>query len=295
MINFKSIHFAFLLFSGFVYSQTEQQIYNYFKGIPKEKGFEKLDLLINLNQNETSFIHLKGMIASTVYNDNEMAIESYEKFLELSPDSLDHSITYLNLCKNYYKIKQKDKAIIFLKKAEEINPENPYILHELGYMIDEYSPEDLQIQYQYYEKALQNTYKFEFDKKDKSLEPMILGNIGFNLYHQKRTIEAETYLLKSIALEENENVFNNLANSYQRMGNFEEALKYYDKALSKNPKYLYSINGKANTLFKQGNEKMACELWQKTLNLGYKFQEEWRAQYDIENPEILIKNHCNKK
>lgn len=295
MMNSKIIYFTFLLFSGILYAQTEEQVYNYFKGISKEKGFEKLDSLIDLNENEISFIYLKGMIASNVYNDYEMAIDSYERFLELSKDSLDHSMTYLNLCKNYYKIKQKDKAMLFLKKAEKINPENPYILHELGYMIDDYSSENLEVQYQFYQKALVNTYKFEFDKKDKSLEPMILGNIGFNLYHQKRTTESEIYLLKSIALEENENVFNNLANTYQRMEKFDEALKYYDKALFKNPKYLYSINGKANTLFKQGNDRItACELWQEALNLGYKFQEEWREQYDIENPEILIKKFCNE-
>ncbi|SMC81537.1 tetratricopeptide repeat protein [Moheibacter sediminis] len=295
MKDFKLMCFAFVLFSGVLYSQTEQQVYNYFKGISKEKGFEKLDSLINMSNKKEDVIYLKALVASNVYDDYEVAILSYEQYLEVISDTLSNSMVYLNLCKNYYKIGQTEKAQQFLKKAEEINPENPYILHELGYMIDEYTPENLEIQYKYYEKALQNAYKFEYSKKDKFLEPMILGNIGFNLYHQKRTEESEAYLLQSVSIKEDKNVFNNLANTYQRLGKYDKALQYYNKTLSIDPKYLYAINGKANTYFRQGDKEMACKFWEEALKSGYEYQDEWNAQYDIENPKTLVEKHCNKK
>lgn len=265
----------------------------YFSKIGKEQGILKIDSLINLTPNKKEIIFVKAMILSSIYQDNEGAINTYKEFLKLSNDSIANAGALVNIANNYYQLGNIEEARKSLDKGLKLNSENPYLLHQRGLVIEEKSMDSLKIQEGYYKKSLEKMYKLGVDKKDSTLEPMILGNIGFNLYHQKRFEESISYLEKSLSIDNTTvNVLNNLGNALQRLGMYEESHEYYDQALKINPNYLFSINGKANSYFKMYDLNSACRNWKKVINLGYVFLEEWRDQYDIEDPKILISEFC---
>lgn len=265
----------------------------YFSKIGKEQGMLKIDSLINITPDKKEIIFVKAIILSSIYQDNEGAINTYKEFLKLSNDSIANAGALGNIANNYYQLGNIDEARKSLDEGLKLNPEDPYLLHQRGLVIEENSIDSLKIQERYYRKSLEKMYKLGVDKKDSTLEPMILGNLGFNLYHQKRFEESKSYLEQSLSIDSTAvNVLNNLGNVLQRLGLYEESQEYYDQALKINPNYLFSINGKANSYFKMHNLNSACQNWKKVINLGYVFREEWRDQYDIEDPKILISKFC---
>lgn len=290
----KRLIFIFLFaFFNFSFGQIHPNDIKFFRSISKDKGIHFLDSLILNSTNKSQLIYSKAMILSSVYEDNQGAIDSYLEYLKINKDSASNSMAYFNIANNNYQLGRmldaKNSNILGLK----LNPENPYLLHQRGLVIEENTLDSLRIQENYYRKSLENMYKYDFQKRDSTLEPMILGNLGFNLYHQKRFDESEIYLKKSVNLDHKQvHILNNLANTYQRLDKLNESIEFYEKALAIDPNYLYSINGKANTYFKMGDLDLACQNWKKSIDLGYIFKEEWADQYDIEDPKILISKHC---
>ena len=290
----KRLIFIFLFtFINFSLGQISPNDEAFFSKLSKDEAVQFMDSIIVNSAEKNERIFSKAMILSTIYNDYESAIEAYEHYLKLNNDSESNSMALSNIGNNYYQLGKVEEAKKSFEKGLKLSPENPYLLHQRGLVMEGNSLDSLRIQENYYRKSLEKMYKYEFQKRDSTLEPMILGNLGFNLYHQKRFEESKSFLEKSVFLDGNMvGTLNNLANTYQRLDKLNESIEYYEKSLAIDPNYLYSINGKANTYFKMGRIDLACQNWKKAVDLGYIFKKEWTDQYDIEDPKILISKHC---
>lgn len=56
----------------------------------------------------------------------------------------------------------------------------------------------------------------------------------------------------------------------------------------------YVFNNMANSYLKMNKLDLSCHYWKKSIEHGYIYQEEWKSDFNIENPIILIDRHCEK-
>lgn len=288
------VSLLFFLISVFAFGQIHPKDEAYFKNISKEEGVRKIDSLIanSKEQDQLNLIYQKGMILSSVYSDFEMAIESYYDFLKINQDSASNSMAYLNIGKNFYRLNKLEESIKAIEKGLQLNPENPYLLFERGFVNPDNDSIQKGIKENFYLKAVEKMYEFKVDLKEPKFASMLTGNLGYNYYHQIEFEKSEKYLRQANLFDSTSiHHLNNYANTLQRLNKLEQSIEYYDKTLAIDSTYVYAINGKANSLFKLNRISEACENWNRALKLGYQFQEIWREQYAIENPEVLINNH----
>ncbi|MDR1402739.1 MAG: tetratricopeptide repeat protein [Tannerellaceae bacterium] len=59
---------------------------------------------------------------SMAEGDYRSAVESYEKALAINPAPNDHALVYRGLASSYFKLEKYDEALIYLKKAIDVNP-----------------------------------------------------------------------------------------------------------------------------------------------------------------------------
>lgn len=154
-----------------------------------------------------------------------------------------------------------DKAIIEYKKAYELNPKNHFLQVEIGNLYalqnnfeeasgyfrraNRFFPDNKEIinGLIFCLNAIANEYHNlnRFDLAEAALEEAlslderradILYNSGNACYAQKKFKKALLFYQKSIALEKNSDIHNNLANTYRNLGNLTKAKVHYIESLS---------------------------------------------------------------
>ena len=78
-----------------------------------------LNKLLELNPNQVDGLHSLALYYSDHENDNNKAVELFERCIELNPDD---PLIYVNLGSIYREMGMFDKTIVLLKKALQINP-----------------------------------------------------------------------------------------------------------------------------------------------------------------------------
>lgn len=79
------------------------------------------------------------------------------------------------------------------------------------------------------------------------------------------------------------------------LGDYKESEELYIKALTQEgfdemQDYIY--NNLANLYHKLGNNDDACKYWQLAIDTGYVYNPFWKNDYDIEDPNVLINLYC---
>ena len=102
----------------------------------------------------------------------------------------------------------------------------------------------------------------------------ILNKLGFVLAHNSDLQAAiETYL-KSLAIDENDDVTHNaIASLYRRTSEFEKAREHYEKALEIDDAYEITYYNFANLLVQMGEKDNAIAMYEKALELNSDFSE----------------------
>ena len=253
-----------------------------------DKGLKFIDSIIEINPINAYAYEIKGSVYANEFKDYLKAIDYYKKFEEYHPEN---AMNLANIGKNYFKLDSVESGKKYIKQAFEIDPYNEYIINQYAFHVSEDIEEEILLYHHaiiiYKLKKAENLYTYTEVLGD------IYNNLGYNLYLNKNFLESTVLMLEGLEYGgKNSEYLNNLGNSLQRLNYLQDALRYYDKALEIEPNKLYSLNGKANTYQKLQQLDSACTYWSKAVENGYKFKEEWREIWDIEDPVILLSKFC---
>lgn len=255
---------------------------------------KSLDLLLNLQDKYPHSCILYneiGVVYSNLYNNDSIAIIYYEKALPLCTLSDFH----FNLGNSYKNLANYKKAKFHYEKSIELDS----ISHEGYYgigLVQKYGYGNTDSAMYYYQKSyelLKDNYNENNPNHKSDLDRVLyaLGNTAYDLGNYKKSIE---YISKKEKANPNDVVaINVMANSYLRLKNYDLAIINYTKAISLNENYIYSINGLGNAYHIIGNDEKACHYWTEAQSKGYTYNQKWKKQYDIDDPQILIKKFCD--
>ncbi len=151
------------------------------------------------------------------------AISTYEDILKINPESAD---IYLKMGTVYIDMRKWKEAIPALEKAIEMNPENADAYYNIGRAYEELEN---------YEKAAENYKKF-IDSNPQDLKDTYL-RLGIS------QLESEQYEGAAESLEqavknnpENNNLKYRLADTYKKIGGYDDAASIYTNLAENNPK-----------------------------------------------------------
>jgi tetratricopeptide (TPR) repeat protein len=184
----------------------------------------------------------------------EEAISSYDKAIEIDPDSqsiwLNRSVAIRNLGRY-------TEAIISCEKALDINPDSLELWHEKGYCFEKLGQ---------YEESLQchnQTVRIKSDYAEGWYNRGVqLGNLGryeeaIQSYDKALEIDSDYY-----------KAWNNRGGTLANLGKYEEAIQSYDKALEIKPDYHEVLNNRGVALGNIGKYEEAI-LSYDTIKLDY--------------------------
>jgi tetratricopeptide (TPR) repeat protein len=201
------------------------------------------------------------------------AVQDYEKIVKVRPDMVD---VLFSLGKCGVAIGEYDKAIEYLNKLRKILP-NDYEVNNLlsaayRFQINQLlalradQPEDTEVTYKlafaYYEtNQLDESYELscKLEQTDKSA---IIYNLMCQTLIKMNKKELAHVTLNKALVDYPDNYELNLykANMLDELGNVEEAIEYYDRAISIKPSEAVTYNNKAYSLnrLEQYNEALVC-------------------------------------
>jgi tetratricopeptide (TPR) repeat protein len=147
--------------------------------------------------------------------------------LEIQPEALAAH----NLANALFAKRQVDEAIVYYRKALELEPRAALIAYNLGNALSAKGQMDEAIEW--YRKAL------EFQPNG----PAIANTLGNALLTRGRVDDAIIYLSKAVELAPNlARAHNNLANALVRKGRLAEAIAHYDTTLNLQPTNVATLN-----------------------------------------------------
>ncbi|OJJ14544.1 hypothetical protein BKI52_42985 [marine bacterium AO1-C] len=174
------------------------------------------------------------------------------KIAKKTGDSLEIACAYNNLAGTYSVLKQSKKAILFYKKALQINAAKKCIrlmhalCHNLGSLYKE-APKKALV---YYKKALQYC-------NNETTKGITLRAIGQVLYQQKKYAQANAQFKQSIALLQKSGILDELMKSYEQMAKCYAATQQFKLAFQYHQLYKSSHDSIFN--LRKGRQIVALE------------------------------------
>jgi tetratricopeptide (TPR) repeat protein len=182
------------------------------------KALEVLDTLERLLPEDAEVQVHKASCYSQQRNFRR-AIEHFKRALALAEDG--HDEIYLDLAFEYENLEEFDEALVCLKKAVDINPENETVLYELAYCFDLAGADEASIVY---------FRNFTNDHPYSSVAWYSLGNV---LAKKERWEESNEALDLAIAIDERfTSAYFSRARNMLIAGKYMEAIALYEETLS---------------------------------------------------------------
>jgi len=197
-----------------------------------EKAIASLQSALESNPKSLDALYSLGFLY-TKTNEFQKAIDQFNKALEVKPDT---SLGYNNLGVAYHSLKQYDKAIVNYKKAIEKNPKfveaffnigNSYVaMNDMPKAIESYN-RVIQLKPDYVASYLELASCF-----NRIGNPAEAGNnTGLYYYFSNKLPQAIDAFSKVVAANPNYAVaYHNMGASYDKLGNREKTIEYFQKA-----------------------------------------------------------------
>lgn len=234
--------------------------------IDKGMSLDALNLIKEIeefNHCDAELFLLKG-IALNFTNHPVEALKNFKKAISLSDEG--RADTLFSIAINYENLNDFSSALIYLKEAIELEPENLTIIFELGYCSDR--SENFKEAIHYYNVYLDidpfsdlvwfnlgivHTRAGNFDLAIEAYDFAIAINQKHELaYFNKANALAnqgnyaqaiESYTEHLEFEDDHAETYCFIGECYERMGNIERALEFYNKTLSLSPDYADAIYG----------------------------------------------------
>jgi Tfp pilus assembly protein PilF len=197
-------------------------------------------------------------------NQLDAAIKSYKETLSIEPNYIK---VHNNLGAIYLELGQIDNAIKSYENVLIIQPDNAEAHHNLGNALNELGKLDDAIKS--YEQALsiQPSY-FEVHNN--------LGSIYYELGQRDQAINSYKQALSINP--DSADALNNIGIVYQALDQFDDAASFYKKAISINPEHAEALNNLGNIIKECGQFDEAIEFYKKALTVNPKFED---AHYNL--------------
>lgn len=268
-----------------------------------ENRLDESDKLLNEIINEEKDDYESILDVAFLYMDYEFPLKAlpfFEKAIKISPNNNDVRI---NLADCYLQSGHLEKAVLFYNNLLDTDPYSTQYWFELGrvyYCADEFNKAleayefALTIDEQHkssilmsahcyfklenYQKACDYYEKYDAIVPNSKMNIFFIGLSYFNLEKYDKAIEklkVAVEMSEELAVEAIE-IYDYIATSYDKLGFSEEALKYIDFAINKDPLIPDAYISKGKILLNK-NEKEEANLWfNKAIDL------------DKKDPEILL-------
>lgn len=268
-----------------------------------ENKLEESDILLHEIINEEKDEYDNILDVAFLYVDYEFphkALPLFEKALKINSDNSDLRI---NLADCYLQCGFLEKAVQFYNDLLDIDPYSTQYWFELGrvyYCTDEFNKaleayefaltiDDLHkssilmsahcyFKLENYQKACNYYEKYDLLVPNSKMNIFFIGLSYFNLKEYEKAIEKlkdATELSEELPVEAIE-IYDYIAMSYDKLGNFEEAIKYIDIAIDKNSLVADLYISKGKIYLNHDNEEQAQIWFNQAIEL------------DKENPETLL-------
>ncbi|AXG73829.1 hypothetical protein DVK85_06085 [Flavobacterium arcticum] len=160
------------------------------------------------------------------------------------------------LAKNYFEKGEFEKALVIYEQLDEKQPSNTYIAQRMAAAYQ---------QLEQYDEA----QKLLLEKLERTKQPMLLVEIGYNYQLQKNTHEAENYYKQALdAIAQNPSHVYSIANTFEKKVLAKEALQAYEMAIAINK----SLNFDYQMALLQGQLGNMDLMIENLLNYAFKNQ-----------------------
>lgn len=195
----------------------------YFESGRYERAVTAFQRVLDLNPSPVEAYFNLGLAQQRI-GDFTGAAESFRKFLAVFPNDF-HARFLLGLC--YRHLEKREQALEEFLAAEKIDPDQPELARELGYLLLELGREA--------EAAIRLRRIAEGD-------PRILSDLGYIAQRQNDREAAASYFQRSLALDSNQpEVWGRLGDVLSALQRGREAQAAYEKAISLNPEDFDSL------------------------------------------------------
>lgn len=274
-----------LLFIAFlpitIYAQSAEELNSqgieFAKKGKIEKAFKLFNKAIETNPEFSNAYSNRGNVYR-MGKKYELAIRDYSTSLKLDPKDLRVLYSRAN---TYLEMENFKKAIDDYSSIIKLKPTFSNIYFDRAYAnirIDNFkkAKKDLEAQ-------------LELNPNDfKSLANLI--NIKYKLGLYNEALTDYTKIFERFPNQPNLHIlYNNRANLYQELDEYQKALNDINKALSINKNYDIGFLNRAGINMKLGNEKEACQDFKKAIELGVKTNDHFEIDDDFKKLEKLCK------
>jgi len=187
-------------------------------------------------------------------NRHSEAVEYLKTAIDINPNDINALSAYGY---SLSQLKENDEAILYLKKALAIRPDDVNILGTLGLIYDALKMWD----------ECDSTY--EHALKLDSSNATVNNNYAYSLSERGERLDAALDMVKFAIKKEPENssFLDTIGWVYYKLGNYEEAKSYLEKAMKIGGESSVMLEHLGDVLFKMGKKDVALQLWQKAYKL----------------------------
>ncbi len=237
--------------------EIDKNLYNSLINYYNSKEYIKLKHLIekNIIDYPESFIlhNLLGVTKKILGNQIE-AIISLKKAIKINPNNAD---VYNNLGLTYIELKKIDQAVLNFKKSINLDKNNPFYYNNLGTALLESNN---------LEEAEQNLNKAIGLKSNFFLA---YNNLGLIYKKIKKFDKSLEYFYKCIEINKNfPDVYHNLGETYQEIGNLDTAILNYENCIKKKPYSVETINSLAHLFKIKGMYEKSIKLYENSIDIN---------------------------
>ncbi len=220
-------------------------------------AYEDYKKAISFKSNYATLFFNMGQLLFNYKNDTIEAVKYFERALELSPQSPENEIIYMNLGAIKHHLGNLDDALTYFEKVEEINPNNDVLLYNLALLFADLNR--------------------NFDALEKINKAININSKDADYFDTKGTILAtlssfkEAKIAYKTAIKMNPKLggaYYNLGYIYGKENNHEESISYYNKAVLLNFDLETTLINRALEKIAINEISSACDDIQEAINLG---------------------------
>jgi tetratricopeptide (TPR) repeat protein len=217
----------------------------------------------------------------------DLAKQDFEKAISLDPYS---EAAYTNRGMVYHELKKYSEAESDYRKVLQLNPKDDNANYDLGVLYDD-QHKQLEAIKAYSDAIVLNPGEAKY-YCNRGFSRMLAGIYEYAIQDLNKALQMDSlyklaYINRGMTryyLKQYQNAIDDFS-TVLRISSSETFEKEYDTNI-------YSYNNIANCYHGLNKMEDACKYWQMALSKGYKYREEWKEMFKIDDPAELIKKYC---
>ncbi len=220
----------------------------------KDKAIEKYSKALSFSPGNPDILFNLALVQES---DPQAKIKTLKKVIEIQPNAKH----YAALGRAYVDLEQWDQALIFLKKAYDLDQNYLDISNDIGIVYEEKGMIDDAI----------SEYQKEISKYPDNPKPWY--NLGFLYRREKRYEKSIESYQKAVAVDPGyASAFYNIANIYfEDKKDYETAIYYYKEAIAADPSHSSAYYNMGNVYFHKKDYQESIKLYLKAVEIKPEF------------------------